>query len=300
VHKKSAFVIDDEDLGDSDYSKNNDSSDERNEDHSENENSSSNENDEENLSRKRRKKERKKRKKREKKKRKRKRKKERKMKEHRKDTKNNSASLDMSRTDRSDSAAKLDDDKPTMSDQSSAKRKIGFKLDKIKQIGQKFKKKIKEKESDSDSESPPPKLMKADDVSADDYKLRPNPLNIKGSAFKDMFKGKRHKKDGSSIQASYDDLGGTEKRLISPKRTERSQTFSVQNESEKKKKRFGGLRGFKRKNKDDNSVDYGFRKDRQKKRDSKRRRGSDSSLVGMSQDFDFSVEKIKKRKKIKE
>merc|ERR1712228_775651 len=244
--------------------------------------SSSNEIDEENLTKSER----------------RRRKKERKMKEqHRKDAKHNSASLDMSRTDRSDSAAKLDDDRPAMSDQNSAKRKIGFKLDKIKQ---KFKIGFKEKESDSDSESPPPKIMKADDVSADDYKLRPNPLNIKGSAFKDMFKGKKHKKDGSYIEASYDSVVGKEERIISPKRTERSHTFSVQSvEAEKKKKRFVGLRGFKRKNKDDNYVDYGDRKDRHKKRDSKPRRGSDSSLVGMSQDFEFSAGKMKKRKKKK-
>merc|ERR1712228_784775 len=43
----------------------------------------------------------------------------------------------------------------------------------------------------------------------------------------------------------------------------------------------------------------GDRKDRHKKRDSKPRRGSDSSLVGMSQDFEFSAGKMKKRKKKK-
>merc|ERR1712154_295906 len=94
--------------------------------------------------------------------------------QHRKDAKKSSASLELSKTRNDGSiSAKLDDETPTMSDQSSGKRKKTL-TGKIKKIGQKFKIGFKAKEeSDSDS-SDSPKIM--DDVGAD-YKIRPNPLN---------------------------------------------------------------------------------------------------------------------------
>ena len=159
-------------------------------------------------------------------------------------------SLDISRTSRSNSNAKLEDGEDAngyRSDTDSVSKKRQTITKKIKKIGAKLKKGLKDKDdrnSNSIDQMDAEKIMKVEDERSPNFKIRANPLNKTSTQkLKEMFKTKTkkntssfHHRDDSHLSVEYNNVIGKEEELTN--KNNRPQTSPAGGKRKKKSKNF--------------------------------------------------------------